>query len=206
MLTKNRLESFSDGIFSITATLLVLNINLPITKIHSGEQLENMLYRVLPNLFTFIFTFLVIGTFWVAHNRIISIVRQVDHFILWSNLFYLLTIAIIPFPASLLAQYPTFTIAIIFYSSILFLCGIQQIIMIVYLHKHSAQIEKDFSRATFNNSIKIAAVGPTCYLLTIISSTWSVILSFCFIIAVVVFYIFFAPRLVKNIPLIFYYK
>lgn len=205
-MTKNRLESFSDGIFAIAATLLVLNINLPKTDISSAILLEEAMYKSLPNTLTFIFTFLVVGTFWVAHNRIISIVKQVDHFLLWSNVFYLMTIAILPFPAAILAQHPLFKVSILFYSFVLFLCGLQHVIMIIYLHKHTGQIEKDFSKATFINSVKIAAVGPASYLLSMISCFFSPVLSFAFIIGVLVFYIFFAPKIVKNISFIFQYK
>ncbi len=204
-MTKNRLESFSDGIFGIAATLLVLNISLPSTVITSDKQLTDLLQKALPNILTFIFTFLVVGTFWVAHNRIFSIVKQVDHFILWSNIFYLLTIAILPFPAYVLARHPFYRTAILFYSLILLLCGFQHIIMIVYLHKHTDQVEEHFSRATFSNSVKIAAVGPLCYLLTMIGSFLNPILSFSFTIVVPFFYIFIAPRLVKHVPLIFNY-
>jgi uncharacterized membrane protein len=205
-MTKNRLESFSDGIFAIAATLLVLDINLPKSVISSDKTLEQAMYQSLPNTLTFIFTFLVVGTFWVAHNRIISIVKQVDHFLLWSNVFYLMTIAILPFPAAILSQHPLYKVSIVFYSFILFLCGLQHIIMIIYLHKHTDQIEKNFSKATFNNSIKIAAVGPACYLLAMISCFISPVLSFIFIAGVLVFYIFFAPRIVRNVSFIFQYK
>jgi uncharacterized membrane protein len=205
-MTKGRLESFSDGIFAIAATLLVLDINLPKVDIFSEKLLEQAMSKSLPNILTFIFTFLVVGTFWVAHNRILSIVKLVDHFLLWSNVFYLMTIAIIPFPAAILAHNPLHNVSIIFYSFILFLCGLQHIIMIVYLHKHTDQIEKEFSKATFSNSIKIAAVGPACYLLSMLSCLVSPILSFAFIIGVLTFYIFFAPRIVRNISFIFQYK
>jgi len=67
-------------------------------------------------------------------------------------------------------------------------------------------MEKDFSTVSFNNSVKIADVGPVCYLFTMLCSLINPILSLGFIIAVLVFYIFFSPHLVKNIPLIFNYK
>ena len=205
-MTKNRLESLSDGIFSIAATLLVLDVSIPSNNIVSEKQLINTLYQSLPNILTFVFTFLVVGTFWVAHNRIFSIVKQVDHFILWSNIFYLLTIAIIPFPTSILAKHPTLTTSILFYSFVLFLCGVQHIVMIIYLYKHTDQIEENFSKATFTNSVKIAAFGPACYLLTMLASFISPLFSFCLIIIVLIFYIFFAPSIVKNIQFIFSYS
>ena len=82
-MNKNRLENFSDGVFAIAVTLLVLNIKLPNIKNLSNHQLNHTLMFVAPHLVTFIFSFLVIGVFWIAHHRIFSFVNVLDSTLLW---------------------------------------------------------------------------------------------------------------------------
>ena len=200
IMTTNRLEAFSDGVFAIAATLLVLNIKFPELPGESNSQLNHLLIAALPNVLTFIFTFLVVGIFWTAHHRFFAMVKKVDQFLLWSNNFYLMLIALIPFPASLLAKHPLLNTAIIFYSSILFLCGLQHIILLLYLYKHTALLSKNAVLISFHSALKIAFVGPGCYLLAILASFITPFLSFFFIIVPLIFYIFLAPRLLKIKP------
>jgi len=105
-MNKARLEAFSDGVFSISITLLVLDIKVPNFDSLGNEQLNRALVQALPNILTFVFTFLVVGIFWIAHHRIFTLVKAVNSSLLWINIFYLMLAAIIPFPASILAKHP----------------------------------------------------------------------------------------------------
>lgn len=197
-MTKNRLEAFSDGVFSIAITLLVLNIKLPETEAASDKQLLSQLNLALPNIVTFIFSFLVVGVFWVAHHRIFAFIKHVDHYLLWSNIFYLMTIAIIPFPASVLARHPFFSASIIFYSCILFLCASQHFFFLRYIYRNEHLREGSFTNATYKRALKTASIGPGCYLLAIIFSFVHPLISFCFILAALIFYIFLAQLIIAK--------
>ncbi|HTJ10517.1 MAG TPA: TMEM175 family protein [Dinghuibacter sp.] len=63
-MNKGRLEAFSDGVFAITITLLVLSIRIPGTEVASDKALQTALKDAWPNLLTFLFSFLVVGIFW----------------------------------------------------------------------------------------------------------------------------------------------
>lgn len=101
MMTKIRLEAFSDGVFAIVITLLVLDIKTPQTDVTSNQELNALLKQAIPNFLTFVFTFLVVSVFWVAHHRIFNFIKAIGNYLLWVNVFYLMIVAIIPFSASI---------------------------------------------------------------------------------------------------------
>ncbi len=103
-MNKNRLEAFSDGVFAIAITLLVLNVKVPNKQNITNAELNNILAASTNQLLSFGFSFLIIGVFWVAHHRIFSFAKVVDTTLIWLNIIYLMFIATIPFPASILAD------------------------------------------------------------------------------------------------------
>ena len=111
-MTKNRVESFSDGVFAIVITLLVLDIRLP-----EGELSWALLATAVPHLLAFLLSFVIVGTYWVAHHTMWTFIARVDRPLLWTNLFVLLTVVFIPFPAALLGAHPLNPVAIIIYGA-----------------------------------------------------------------------------------------
>ncbi len=196
-MTKNRLEAFSDGVFSVAATLLVLDVKLSEKDIHSNGELITVIHNAIPNILTFIYSFLVVGIFWVGHLRIFTLVKKTNHYLIWCNIFYLLTIAIIPFAAALISQHPFFVTAVIFYCIVLFICGIQHVFLLNYLERHPDLLEKDPDPLFFKKTRSIALVGPVCYVLATVSCLIYVPVSFLFIVAALVFYIFLLPRFLR---------
>jgi uncharacterized membrane protein len=97
-----RLEAFSDGVFAIAITLLVLEIDVP----EAGHgELWRALLEQWPSYAAYLVTFLVIGIQWVNHHRLFELVGRVDRTLLFLNLFLLLFVAIFPFPTALLAEH-----------------------------------------------------------------------------------------------------
>jgi uncharacterized membrane protein len=101
-----RLEMFSDGIFAIAITLLILEIKVPpINSIHSASDLFNALFRLWPSYFAFIFSFGGILVQWVIHHNIFHSLYRTSRQFLYVNAFLMLTIVFFPFPTALLAEY-----------------------------------------------------------------------------------------------------
>lgn len=192
-MNKNRVEAFSDGVFAIAITLLVLDVRLPEADIQSNAQLYSMLVSSTVSIITFIFSFLVIGIFWIAHHRIFDLVHKVNHRLLWSNVFYLMTVALIPFPASVLAHHPFLTTSIVFYSAVLLLCGLQHFLLLVYIYRHKELQLLPLTYKEMKQYLMIAAAGPLCYLVAIIGSLINSFLSFFMILFAIIFYIFLVP-------------
>jgi len=101
-MSPNRLEAFSDGVFAIAITLLVLDLHVP--KPGSGS-LGHELLSQWPQYAAYAVSFLTIGIIWINHHAAFSRLRTVDHAILIWNLLLLLTVGVLPFTTSLMATY-----------------------------------------------------------------------------------------------------
>jgi uncharacterized membrane protein len=94
-----RLEAFSDGVFAIAITLLVLGLAIP----RSGSPLERVL-DAWPFYLAYVVSFLTIGAAWLAHTAITDRLTKVDLTLLRLNLLLLLVVAVLPFPTRLVAE------------------------------------------------------------------------------------------------------
>ena len=97
--TPARLETLTDGVFAIVMTLLVLNLS--VTNLLTME-LPQSLQTISSLLYQFIFTFLVLAVYWMIHHRMFNYLRQTDVYIVWLNLLFLMTIALVPFANGLI--------------------------------------------------------------------------------------------------------
>ena len=99
----NRVEAFSDGVMAIAITLLVLELKVP-TQVPDGRLLDELLARW-PSYAAYIAAFLTIGIIWLNHHTLLTSIGRFDTRLHWLNLFLLFTIATLPFPTALLADY-----------------------------------------------------------------------------------------------------
>lgn len=97
-----RVEIFSDGVFAIAITLLVLE--LPFDQVENG-QLRHTLGEHWPSFVTFVVSFLTIGIAWLQHSAVFDALGRLDRPVLVLNLFFLMGIAFLPFPTALLGDY-----------------------------------------------------------------------------------------------------
>jgi uncharacterized membrane protein len=102
-VSTNRLEAFSDGVFAIAITLLVLEIHIP--EPGSGESLGHELLAQWPSYAAFVVSFLTIGIIWINHHAMVRRLRRADHSILVWNLLLLMTVSALPFTTALMATY-----------------------------------------------------------------------------------------------------
>jgi uncharacterized membrane protein len=97
-----RLEAFSDGVFAIAATLLVLEIGVHSA---SGVRLVDELRRIWPSYLAYVTSFLTIGIIWINHHHNMRAIERPDRAFMFINLLLLLDVAFIPFPTKLVADY-----------------------------------------------------------------------------------------------------
>jgi len=100
---KTRLEAFSDGVFAVAITLLVLDLRVPQGVGPGG--LGHALNNLWPNYASYVVSFFIIGIIWVNHHGMFGHLRRVDRTLLFLNLLLLLFVVVIPFPTALLAEY-----------------------------------------------------------------------------------------------------
>ena len=96
-----RFEAFSDGVFAIAATLLVLEIGVDTSHGDLGSQLTS----IWPAYLSYVTTFLIIGIIWINHHHCVSLIGRVDRTFLFINLLLLLTVSFMPFPTKLVAEF-----------------------------------------------------------------------------------------------------
>jgi uncharacterized membrane protein len=97
---KNRVETFSDAVFAIAITLLVLDIRVPEGLPHLGQELKNEW----PSYLAYVTSFLTVGGVWIAHHRASRRLRFFDPVLMRLNLLLLMTTAFLPFPTGILAE------------------------------------------------------------------------------------------------------
>ncbi|HEX4525853.1 MAG TPA: TMEM175 family protein [Gaiellaceae bacterium] len=95
-----RLETFSDGVFAIAATLLILEIQLP-----GAGSVTHELLRLWPSYLAYTISFLTIGIMWINHHSLFKQIDRVDRTFLAINVVFLMVIAFLPFPTSVLASH-----------------------------------------------------------------------------------------------------
>ena len=132
----SRILAFTDGVFAIAITLLVLQIEVPEGLTSNGVFLDR-LNDMWPDLFAFAISFAVIGSYWVRHHRLMRMVREYDASLMWLTMIYLFWIVLIPFSSQLIGEYGSkVTLTTVFYILNLALIGISMALMIRIILRH----------------------------------------------------------------------
>jgi len=97
-----RLEAFSDGIFAIAITLLILEVRPPETR--DGRDLWRGLGAQWPSYAGYALSFLIIGIMWSNHSHVFHLIKRADHMLGMINLLLMMTIAFLPYPTAVLAR------------------------------------------------------------------------------------------------------
>ena len=111
-MNKNRLEAFSDGVFAIVITLLILDVRIP--KVEYA-QLMPALAGTWPKISAYALSFVIVGVYWVSHHNIMHYMAKIDRTTLWLNMLLLLFVGFLPFPTSLMGEYPFTQIPVVTY-------------------------------------------------------------------------------------------
>jgi uncharacterized membrane protein len=164
-----RIEAFSDGVFAIAITLLILEIKIP--NAGSGD-LSRQLIRQWPSYFAFVISFAFIGIMWINHHRLFTHIKRSSNTLLFLNLLPLLGVTAVPFPTAVLAQHlgtRDQRAAAILYHGTYFVIAIFFNVLWRYASRHLLGKDADASAA---DKISVQyALGPLLYLLCI-ALTW----------------------------------
>jgi uncharacterized membrane protein len=120
----DRIILFSDAVFAIAITLLVLEIKVPHIEEHTDHALINTLVSLTPKFIGFFISFFVIGQYWIVHHKMFGFVDNYNGGLLWLNLFYLLSIVLMPFSTALYSENIKSTVSFAIYCSNVFASGI----------------------------------------------------------------------------------
>jgi uncharacterized membrane protein len=131
---KGRLEAFSDGVFAIAITLLVLEIAVPHVE---GTRLLGELLHEWPVYLAYFVSFMTIGAVWIEHSALVDALDYIDGVFMRLNLVLLLLCAFLPFPTRIMSEYagdlPGERVAVVFYGMVL----LAMTLMLVILGRHA---------------------------------------------------------------------
>jgi uncharacterized membrane protein len=101
-MSVGRLEAFSDGVLAIVITLLILDVKVPTAaEGHLGRELAAQW----PQYAAYLSSFLIVGTIWLNHHAVVSLLARADHGVQVHNLLLLLPVSVLPWPTAVLAEY-----------------------------------------------------------------------------------------------------
>jgi uncharacterized membrane protein len=173
-VSKNRLEAFSDGVFAVAITLLVLEIKIPTGAGGLGHQLA----EEWPTFASYIVSFFVIGVIWINHHAIFEHIGRSDRGLMWLNLFLLLWIVLIPWATELLAAYmrqggEAERTAALVYTGVMTMMGVAFGLLWTYASRDRRLLAVDLSDAEIRRRTRRFAGGAPVYALAAVVAVFS---------------------------------
>jgi uncharacterized membrane protein len=150
-----RVAFFSDAVFAIAMTLLVVGIGIP--HVTSGD-FRHTLSNKGAEIFSFFLSFVVIGFYWLAHHRFFSQLRAVERRFMELNLLYLAAIAFMPFPTALVGSYGDDPIVVVIYAATLGVASLLDGLM--FARAHVAGLMRVKLRADVFRYALLASTAP----------------------------------------------
>lgn len=195
-MQKSRLEAFSDGVFAIVITLLILDIRFPEV---DYSQFAATLTSLLPRILMYMLSFVIIGLYWVSHHNSMQVVQKIDRDFLWINILFLLCVSFIPFPTSLVGRYPFEALPIIIYGITLIVCNLIGTAMMFYMLYHPHLAVRGFGMRYVRRHIPIHIGINLSYLAAILLAHSFPLISYLIYVAVVIGLVFFLPKMNDGI-------
>ena len=184
-MNKNRVEAFSDGVFAIVITLLILDIKLPHDIPYS--DLGAALLAVVPKLQSYVLSFFIIGLYWAFHHAYMDRMKQVNGTIIIFNTVALLVISFMPFPTSLLGEFPNTAIPLVIYGLTLIASNLIGFGILLYLNAHPFLLKDGVHTPNFLRQHYLEYVWVnTSYIIAIVLAFYLPVASYVIFIVVLI--------------------
>ncbi|HTO21425.1 MAG TPA: TMEM175 family protein [Spirochaetia bacterium] len=159
-MNKQRLEAFTDGVYAIVITLLILDIRIPEVP---PAALPQALVSMLPQVFTYVLSFFVVALYWFSHHRVAQQVKLIDGTFVWLNMVWLLFVTVMPFPTALLGRYPLQPLPTAIYGIDLILANVTGFVIIGYMKRHPELCHRSIDPPLFGRQVPVYAVTNGTY-------------------------------------------
>jgi uncharacterized membrane protein len=160
-LSTNRIEAFTDGVFAVAITLLILEVKVP--HLEPGMSLLHELQLLWPKLLSYAVSFGVIGIFWVGHHIMFHYIKRSDRILLWLNTLLLMFVSAIPFSAALIGEYREDPVAVACYGVLLALTGLVFLVLWLYASKGHRLIRESMPIELVRLGTKTILLAPVVY-------------------------------------------
>ncbi len=158
-MNKTRLEAFSDGVFAIIITIMVLELKIP--KSTEWEAIKELL----PKLYCYLLSFIFIGIYWGNHHHLMHTVKKVTPGIMWANMHLLFWLSLVPFATGWMGSNSFDKVTVATYGALLFLSGLAYNILSSVIKK-SYKEETPLTNAIAKDNIK-GYISASLYVLSI---------------------------------------
>lgn len=196
-----RVEAFSDGVFAIAITLLVLDLRLPPGLENDAAVLEG-LWDLWPKYVAFFASFAVIGITWLNHHRLFTIIGRANTPLLLLNLLLLMTISLVPFPTGIVAEYLDApggeTAAVLAYNGLFIAISIAFNLLLRYAVGNSRLLSPDADLVAVRKVTQQYLFGPVFYMVALVLAFFSPALSLAVDIGLAIFFALPVPPLLKQ--------
>ena len=193
IITTQRVEAFSDGVFAIAITLLILEIKVPDHDALENQSLSNYLWGLWPKYFAYLFSFIIIGIFWANHHYIFKLYKRTNHTFNLLNVFFLLTISFLPFPTAVFGEYiqaPAHrNTAVSFYALGLMLPSFAWLLMWLYASQNRRLIDERLTEDFVRYLTRVFVISNLFYLLALIISFFNATVTIVVIIVLALVYL-----------------
>jgi uncharacterized membrane protein len=163
-LEYDRVLFFSDAVFAIAITLLVVDLRVPDVVANAGEEIANSKDKIL----SFTISFLVIGLFWMGHHRLFRYITALDRRVIFLNLLFLGTIAFLPYPTALLFAGNTHEPAApVFYAACVAAAGLLELAIWLYASRSKGLVPAGVPPAVRRYELAQLLPTPVVFLLSI---------------------------------------
>jgi uncharacterized membrane protein len=191
-----RVEAFSDAVYAIIITLLVLELRVPILEVATNQDLLGVLHHLIPEFIAFIFSFFIVAIYWVNHHHFFHNIKRADGKLLWHNNFHLFWMAIVPFTTAFIGKYYESNVAVIVYSINMIMCALSIILMIRYALFSSTLLRADFTEEAKKSEFNRGMRGVYLYVFATLAAFVHVYLAIAILIITPI--LFVIPRVLPN--------
>ena len=186
-----RIESFSDGVFAIAITLLVLGIKVP--HLQGASSLGFALAELWPSYFAYALSFLMIGIYWANHHYIFNLYKRSDHVFALLNVLFLMCISFLPFPTAVLAGYMNDTNhqhdAVTYYALGLLLPAFSWLLVWLYASSGYRLIDINLEQAFVKFLSRQYLFSVALYLIALLISLWNANIGLCICVGLTLLYL-----------------
>jgi uncharacterized membrane protein len=189
-MTKGRLEAFSDGVFAIIITIMVLELKVP----HSPEP--EALLPLVPVALSYLLSYIFLGIYWTNHHHLLQSIRHVSGGVLWANLHLLFWLSLIPFVTAWTGENHFAAGTAALYGAVMLFCGVAYYILtrvLISLHGTDSALA-----AAVGRDVK-GIISVVIYLAGVILSWVSPWISFALYVAVAIMWLIPDRRIEKRL-------
>jgi uncharacterized membrane protein len=175
-----RTLAFTDGLFAIAMTLLVVDLAVPV--LHNPESVHELADKLNDDsakFVSFFISFAVIGRYWIAHHNFVAALARVDRALIALNLLYLAFIAFLPFPTALLGEYFSNPLSIVIYAINVAIVSGMEVVLFSRAQNHDL-LERKLPRDVYRFGAAMSLAPVVFFLLSIPIAFVSTTLAVCF--------------------------